>query len=241
MRADGCGLWYNSRVLIPKVIHCCWLSGEPKGELAKKCLASWRKFAPEWEVREWDLPSLSPFSPLPPFVRDAVAARKWAFAADWVRFAVLNECGGVYFDYDFELVRPIAELPGGEWCAGQWLPGDRIAPEPAALALERGSPLARAMLDHYAERAFGDKVTVGEVLETMRGGDRGLRIRVLDPEVLSPIGVDGKLRRTERTIGVHWYAMSWADPKRKVLQWMKWHHLEPAVRLLVWMKRRMWG
>ena len=225
--------------VIPKIIHCCWLSGGPKSELAEKCLASWRKFAPGWEVREWNLSNLSGLSSMPAFCRDAIAARKWAFAADWVRFAALQECGGVYFDYDFELVQSIDALPGGAWCAGQRLPNGRVAPEPAAIALEKGSMIARAMIDYYATAEFNDKVTVGEILERIR--DRGSGIRVLDPEVMSPIGVDGKMHRTEKTIGIHWYAMSWASPKQKILQWLSWHGFRPAIDALLKVKHALEG
>ena len=82
--------------MIPKVIHCCWLSGEPKPKLSEKCRESWKKFAPGWEIREWNLSNLSilsNLSNLSNFCLAAVAARKWAFAADWVRMAVLKECG----------------------------------------------------------------------------------------------------------------------------------------------------
>ena len=222
--------------MVPKVIHCCWFSGEPKNERAKNCLASWRTYAPDYEVREWNLSNLSNVSNLSNFFRDAVAARKWAFAADWVRFAVLHEQGGVYFDYDFELVQPIAGLPEGEWCAGQWLPDGRVAPEPAAIALAKGSPLAQAMLEYYATHDFSDKRTVGEILESLKGLE-GLRdLEVLDPEVMSPIGVDGKMHRTERTVGIHWYAMSWASPQRRIAKWLSWHGMRPLVDFLLRLK-----
>lgn len=228
--------------MIPKIIHCCWLSGEPRPKLSEKCRESWRKFAPDWEIREWNLSNLSNISNLSNFSNfclAAVAARKWAFAADWVRMAVLKEYGGVYFDFDFELVKPIDELPDGEWVAGQWLPDRRVGMEPAAIALEKGSPIAQAMLDYYAAHAFSDDKTVGEILEGLEIREQGLGIRVLDPEVMSPIGVDGKIRRTERTVGIHWYAMSWASPKRKIAKWLSWHGCRFVVDALLRMRRRI--
>lgn len=230
--------------MIPKIIHCCWLSGEPKTELAEKCLASWRKHAPGWEIREWDIERINAEARRHgewnvPFFRDAVRARKWAFAADWVRVAVLKECGGVYFDYDFELVKPISELPDGEWCAGQRLSNGCVAPEPAAIALEKDSSVAQAMLDYYAAQPFGTQRTVGEILEEVKskseeGKSAGsFGIRVLEPEVMSPIGVDGKMHRTEKTVGIHWYAMSWASPQRKIAKWLSWHGLRPIVDILL--------
>lgn len=227
--------------MIPKIIHCCWLSGEAKDKLAQKCRASWEKFAPGWEIREWNLENLGvgdrcscTKDEIPSFVWKAVEARKWAFAADWVRFAALKTCGGVYFDYDFELVKPIEELPEGEWCAGQWLPNGHVAPEPAAIALETGSPIAGAMLKHYEMSVFDDRTTVGEILA---GLQEARNLKILDPEVMSPIGVDGKLHRTDRTVGIHWYAMSWASPKRKIAKWLSWHGLRPVVDFLLKLRK----
>ena len=229
--------------MIPKIIHCFWAGG-PKTELAEKCLASWRKYAPGWEIVEWNLEDLGvgdscsgTKDEIPSFVWKAIALRKWAFVADWARFAVLQQEGGVYFDYDFELVKPIEELPEGKWCAGQWLPDGRVGMEPAAIALEKVSPLAQAMLDYYATAEFNDKVTVGEIMEGLR--DRGLGIRVLEPEVMSPIGVDGKLHHTERTVGIHWYAMSWVGPVRRFTRWLSWHGMRPLIDALLALRNRV--
>lgn len=218
--------------MIPKVIHCCWLSGGPKTELAKRCLASWRHFAPECEIREWTLADFPDASALPPFFAEAVRQRKWAFAADWLRFYVLYERGGVYFDLDFELVGRF--VPDSEFVAGQWMPDGRVGMEPAAIALEKGSPIAAAMMDCYAKAAFDNRTTVGEILQTIPEA-KGLR--VLPPEVMSPIDIEGRVRRTEKTVGVHWCAMSWCGPRRKLARWLNWHGLRPLVDLFLRLKR----
>ena len=106
--------------MIPKVIHCFWAGG-PKTKLAEKCLASWRKYAPGWEIREWNLEDLGvgdscsgTKDEIPSFVWKAIAARKWAMVSDYMRMRVLKEFGGIYLDLDVELVKPIDELPDGE-------------------------------------------------------------------------------------------------------------------------------
>ncbi len=183
---------------------------------------------------EWDLESVASLPDVSNFFRGAVAAKRWAFAADWARFAVLKEQGGIYLDLDVELVQPIEKLPTGEWVAGEWLPNGAVSMNPGSgIALEQNSPIARAMLDHYAKAEFGDKQTVGEVLRNLDIWRRGASINVLPPEVMSPIDNAGKMHRTERTVGIHWYAMSWASPKQRILQWLSWHGMRPLVDLLV--------
>ena len=219
--------------MIPKTIHCFWAQG-PKTKLAEKCLASWLKFAPGWEIREWNLSNISNVSNIPNFCREAIRRKKWAFVADWARFAVLQREGGLYFDFDVELVRPIRGLPSNEWVSGEWTASNSVIANPGSgIALEKGSPVARAMLDYYAVAEFNDKVTVGEILS---GLDEACGLRVLDPEVMSPIGVDGKIHRTEKTVGIHWYAMSWASPKQKILQWLSWHGCRPLIDVLLRIK-----
>lgn len=221
--------------MIPKIIHCFWAGG-PKTKLAEKCLASWCRFAPDYEIREWNLSNLSSFSD---FFRDAVAARKWAMASDWARMAVLKEHGGIYLDLDVELVAPIGRLPRGEWVAGEWTPRGEVWMNPGSgIALEKDSPVAVDMLEKYARLEFDPhREMMVWINESLKRGERGERLRVLEPEVMSPIGIDGKLHRTEKTVGVHWYAMSWASPSRRLSKWLSWHGLRPIVDFMLKLRK----
>ena len=218
--------------MIPKVIHCCWLSGEPKPPLVERCIESWRQFAPDWKVREWTLDEIrraaaaDELASPPLFFEEAVKTRKWAFAADWLRFAALLAEGGLYLDCDVELVKPLDVT--GEFGAGQWMPGDCIGLEPAAIALEKCSVIAREMVGFYADAQFDTLHTTGEIMaEVIRR--KGLSLEVLPPEVFCPIGVDGVVHATERTVGIHRYAMSWASPQRKIARWLSWHGMRGVV------------
>ena len=215
--------------MIPKTIHCCWLGGGEKTALAKRCRESWLKYAPDWKLREWTADDLATLNP-PPFVQEAMRRGMWAFAADWLRFAALQAEGGVYLDYDVELVRPLAVE--GEFVAGQWLPGRKVGMEPAVLALEKGSAVAAAMLEAYRGASFGAVRTVGERLGEALNAN-GLSVKVLPPEEFCPIDVDGTLRATDATIGVHHYAMAWAGPARRFARWLSWHGMRRVVDALL--------
>lgn len=87
--------------MIPKIIHYVWLGGKPLSPLGERCLASWRKHLPEWEIRRWDETN----SPVDhPFVKKMLAEKKFAFASDYVRLHALSGQGGLYMDTDMELV-----------------------------------------------------------------------------------------------------------------------------------------
>ena len=40
--------------MIPKIIHYCWFGGNKKPALIKKCIESWKKFCPDYEIKEWN-------------------------------------------------------------------------------------------------------------------------------------------------------------------------------------------
>lgn len=221
--------------MIPRIIHCFWAKG-PKTKLAERCLASWRRFAPGWEIREWSLADIQRMASLPIFCQKAIRHRKWAFVADWARFEILRAEGGVYLDADVELVESVSLLPEGEWVAQEFVPGGVAANPGSGIALEKDSDVARMMIIHYAGAAYNPDVTVGETLERLLK-TKGLALARLGPEVMSPIGLDGKLRRTGRTVGIHWYAMSWASPQRKLAKWLSWHGMRWVVNGLLRVKR----
>ena len=213
-----------------KVIHCIWLGGE-KTKLALECRASWEKFAPGWTIKEWnEIPESAP-----KYVKDALAAKKWAFASDWLRFWVLEKEGGVYLDYDVELVAPFDRLPEGEWCAAEWMKHGEWGYNPGSgIALEPGSALARKMLEWYETAEFGISKTVGNVMDELLGPpERASGIKVLPPEVMSPTDWHGKIHRNESTVAIHHYVLSWITPRRRIARWLSWHGFDWLVQVLL--------
>lgn len=89
--------------MIPKKIHLTWFSGDEYPETIKKCLATWKKVLPDFEVKIWTMDMARALNI--PFVNEALDARKWAFAGDVVRaYAVWSE-GGVYMDTDIYVLK----------------------------------------------------------------------------------------------------------------------------------------
>ncbi|MCR5787853.1 MAG: hypothetical protein K6G37_02065 [Bacilli bacterium] len=91
-----------------KYIHYCWFGGKPLPKLAKKCLESWKKYLPDWEIMRWD-ESNTDLNECP-FVKGAYDNKKWAFVADYFRTKALKEYGGLYFDTDMIVSKDISHL-----------------------------------------------------------------------------------------------------------------------------------
>ena len=91
--------------MIPKKIHYCWFGGAEKPAIVQKCMASWKKYMPEYEIIEWNESNYNVHKIL--FIDEAYQAKKWAFVSDYARFDILNQHGGIYFDTDVELLKTI--------------------------------------------------------------------------------------------------------------------------------------
>lgn len=87
--------------MIPKKIHYIWFGGNPLPPLAERCIASWEKYMPGYEIVRWDESNFD--TDCCDYVREAISVKKWAFASDYARFKILYEHGGVYLDTDVEL------------------------------------------------------------------------------------------------------------------------------------------
>ena len=84
--------------MIPKVIHLCWLSGDPYPAKISRCLSTWKKYLPDYEVMLWDTKRFDLESSI--WVKQAFEKKKYAFAADYIRFYALYNYGGIYLDAD---------------------------------------------------------------------------------------------------------------------------------------------
>ena len=92
--------------MIPKKIHYCWFGRNPMPRLAEKCINSWRKYCPDYELIEWNEDNFD-LQSAPLYVRQAYEAKKWAFVTDYVRLCALYDQGGIYMDTDVEVVRSL--------------------------------------------------------------------------------------------------------------------------------------
>ena len=124
-----------------KVIHYCWFGGKQLPRSAEKCIASWKKFLPEYEIRRWDESNFDVNAIT--YTREAYAAGKYAFVSDYARFWILYHNGVVYFDTDVEIVCPMSDiLETGDFLGVETRNSSMITVNPGlGFAASRGSSL----------------------------------------------------------------------------------------------------
>lgn len=221
--------------MIPKIIHLCWMSGDPYPPKIAKCLRSWEKNLPDYEIILWDTKRFDLTTSL--WVKQAYENKKYAFAADYIRFYALYHMGGIYLDSDVEVLKDFDDLLDLPYFIGA---EKAQTPEAAIIGAEKGSDWVKQCLDYYQDRSFIKKdgsfdikklpeIMVEQIqkLKPLRvlTLEESLNIRKFDfqKEVLefndmffSPKVFDSReVDVTPYTYAIHHYQNSWFSPKAK--------------------------
>jgi mannosyltransferase OCH1-like enzyme len=215
--------------MIPKTIHYCWFGGNPKPKLAEKCIASWNKQCPDWEIVQWSEENVD-LSDCPRYVQDAYQAKKYAYVTDYIRLKVLYEHGGFYLDTDVELMKPL-----DAFCTHRGVIGfenDQFVNSGQLLAAKAGHPVLEEMMACYHDLEFyhqdGRMNLVGcphvntDVLERhglIRNGQEQTAgdFHIYPAAWFNPLdSATGILNKTEHTVSIHWYSMSWISPIKQL-------------------------
>lgn len=135
--------------MIPKIIHLCWLSGDPYPRKIQDCLDSWKKHLPSYEIILWDTKRFNIHEV--PWVEQAFNTKKYAFAADYIRLYALYHHGGIYLDSDVEILKSLDNFLELPYFVGAETSGTI---EAAILGAEKGCDWIKCCLDYYEGRNF---------------------------------------------------------------------------------------
>lgn len=198
---------------IPKVIHYCWLSGNPFPDLENRCIESWKKHLLGYEFILWDWERIKEIHST--WIDSAVAEKKWAFAADYVRLYALYNYGGIYLDCDVEILRSFDDLLDQRMFVGR--ESARPVIEAAVMGSEAKMPWLKNSLDFYAGRSFDiSKVNTPEVAIPFILKDFVNEESVMDAEYFSPLNnLTGKCQITPNTYCIHHFNGSWFTPYQR--------------------------
>ena len=216
--------------MIPKVIHYCWFGGAPLNDLAKKCIASWKKFCPDYEIKEWNESNFDIASN--PYVKEAYTARKWAFVSDYVRLYVLYEYGGIYLDTDVELLKNIDAFLDQPAFSGF---ESEQSISTAIMGSEKGGEWMEYLLSYYQNRHFilpdgrYDLKTNVITITDMTRSRYGIRLdntyqkidgilSLYPKDYFCPKSYETEeIKITENTCCIHHFSASWFNEQQKRL------------------------
>ena len=212
--------------VIPKTIHYCWFGGNPLPELAQRCIASWKKYCPDYEIKEWNESNFD--LNCCDYVREAYEAKKWAFVSDVARlYAIVTE-GGIYMDTDVEVVQPLDSLLQYEAVSGF---ESKSQIQTGLMACREGQELFKELLHDYDNIHFLKEdgtfdTTTNVVRITKVCVKYGLRLdntkqtvngfTLLPQDYLCPKSYEtGELEISDNTLAIHHFNGSWM-PKEEI-------------------------
>ena len=211
--------------MIPKVIHYCWFGGRPLPKEAERCINSWKKFMPNYKIIKWDESNFDIDSI--PYTREAYAAKKYAFVSDYARFWILYHHGGVYFDTDVEVLKPIEDIvEAGNFLGVEQQDSTHITVAPGlGLGAEKNNSLFKDLMGIYQNSHFlceegtvkvqniveiTTEYLIKKGLENINGIQQCCGFTIYPKDYFCPIDYDTReLKITENTRTIHHYAESW--------------------------------
>lgn len=206
-----------------KVIHYCWFGNNPLGPKEQKCIDSWKKYFPDFEIKLWNESNFD--VKCNKYVEEAYNNKKYAFVSDFARFEIMYKYGGLYFDTDVEVIKPMHDLLQDKAFVG-FETENQVNPGLVLWSKESGNEMFLQMLDTYRNMSFvkedGSLNTVTvcfyftELLKK-HGLNPNNSYQVLDngfvvypKDYFNPYDNEtGVMNKTKNTYSIHWYAMSW--------------------------------
>lgn len=207
--------------MIPRIIHYCWFGKGELSPLAKKCIASWKKYMPDCEIKQWNEENFD--VNIIQYTKEAYECKKYAFVSDFARFYILRNYGGIYLDVDVELVKPLDDLLDNKTLlgferVGEVNPGLICASEPNTLFLNE-------MVNFYKNLKFIDsngKLNLSTIVDytTKYLKSKGLEnknekqivcdVTIYPIDYFCPIDMStNELVITKNTYSIHHFAASW--------------------------------
>lgn len=221
--------------MIPKIIHYCWFGNNALPELAKKCIASWKKYLPDYEIKEWNERNFD--INIIPYTEEAYNQKKYAFVSDYARFWILYHYGGLYFDTDVEIIKSMDKIiERGSFMGCENVataknkvdtsPGSELGVNPGlGLGTNAGNDLYKEILDMYSKKHFllpngvMNQVTIVKYttqllctkgLTSTNDIQQVAGIWIYPKEYFCPKDyATGKLRITPNTVSIHHYSETW--------------------------------
>ena len=208
--------------MIPKVIHYCWFGGKPLPPLAKKCISSWQRVMPDYEIKRWDESNYN--FKKNAFMMCAYEQKKWGFVPDFARIDIIYKYGGIYLDTDVEVIKSFNNLL--KYPAFCGFESEHFVALGLGFGAEKGNEIIKQLMTPYEEKTKweNDDFIASPILQTQFLSENyNLRkdntrqslisMEVFPKSYFCPMDhITGKITITEDTFSIHHYMASWCTP-----------------------------
>lgn len=218
---------FEVNTMIPKTIHYCWFGHNEKPKLANKCIESWREFCPDYKIVEWNEDNFDICQY--PYAQYCYDTKRWAFLSDFVRLVVVYENGGIYFDTDVEVIKPIDVFLQYQSFYG--FEDDEFVATGLGFGAEKYSKTVKSILDEYLSMTpkpdgsfeiigcphlnTSGLLPFGLIVNGKRQSIEGAEI--FSPEYFNPFDDSkGILKLTNNTYCINHYGKSWMSKRERV-------------------------
>ena len=196
--------------MIDKKIFYCWFGGSEMSKMDKKCIASWIKYCPDYEIikiseENYDWESN-------PYAKQNYEAKNWSGVSNAARLDFLCKESGFYLDTDVELFRSLDDLrvfDGGfitEFESGQPDSGvlgrGTVCPNIYKEAFENLVP-NRILHKEFIKILYRDYDVHGEPIKTFDDG-----FTVLGEEFFPSVRTG---LFTKNTYAIHYFENTWKE------------------------------
>ena len=233
------------KMSIPKVIHYCWFGGKPLPKSAEKCIKSWKKYCPDYEIKRWDESNFD--VNCNEYCKFCFENKKWAFLTDYIRLKVIYENGGVYLDTDVELLKPLDGLI--ENGAYMGFENNTAIATGLGFAAEKGHSFIGENMRYYEELTDFSQLRACPIITTELLISHGLHendgtiqsvagMKFYPPEYLCPKDErSGLSEKTKNTYSIHHFDASWFEKTWKEGQKKRWRR--EKIRYIVHIPNRV--
>ncbi len=213
--------------MIPKIIHYCWFGGNPLPLVAKRSIATWKKFCPDYDIKRWDESNFD--INCHPFVKAAYEAKAWAFVSDYARLKIIYDNGGIYLDTDIKMLKSFDSLLENQCFLGVQQHDICIATG-LGFGAEQHSEAVHSMMEQYDGVIYSEenkRELTCPIFNTAALANSGYKYTgeivslsnatVYPPEYFDPISAGNyENLLSEKSFSIHQGSMSWMSKKDRL-------------------------
>lgn len=212
--------------MIKKTINYCWFGKNEKSELIKRCIESWKKYCPDYEIIEWNENNYDVTKN--EYMLEAYKSKKWAFVSDYARLDIIYNNGGIYLDTDVELIKPldkIVELYNAFFCYENYRINTGLG-----FGASKNNNIVKELLDSYEKIHFIKNNGTYDLTSCVKRNEIIFKKHITEKkngnyndicffrkEYFCPLDYESKkMDITENTVAIHWYGESWLSNAKKI-------------------------